>query len=50
MQTILALFSWLKTIEEVELFGKYYTVVVKKLVEELVDIFKMKQRGNISST
>jgi|GEM_PF-5256372 len=39
-QTLLAKFSWLKTIEEVKQFEKDYSAVDSKLVSELVSGFK----------
>ncbi len=41
-QTLYAKFSWLKTWEEVRQFEKDYSVVDKKIVEELVSNFVLK--------
>jgi hypothetical protein len=42
-QTLYAKFSWLKTLEEVSQFEKDYSVVDRKIVEELVSNFAPKQ-------
>jgi hypothetical protein len=39
VQELTAIFSWLKTWEEVEEFQKYYTCVDQKIVENLVSNF-----------
>lgn len=42
LQSLSAMFSWLKTLEEVKQFEKDYMVVDRKIVENLVANFKSK--------
>lgn len=44
LQSLSAMFSWLKTWEEVREFEKYYTCVDQKIVENLVANFKPKNQ------
>ena len=43
-QTLGAMFSWLKTITEVEQFEKDYAIIDRKIVNELVTDFKLKHQ------
>ncbi len=42
LQKLRAMFSWLKTLDEVREFEKHYSVVDRKIVENLVSNFKPK--------
>ena len=47
LQKLSAMFSWLKTWEEVKQFEKDYKVVNEKIVQNLVDNFKSKQQETL---